>query len=72
MSESKWGFSKWLKEGEQIGELKGHKETAQKMFIDGKDIIEIRRYSDLPDKDLAEVLVSLPQEIQNKYSFLNN
>jgi len=44
MSKSKWGFDEIRKEGELIGELKRSKETAYEMFIDGKNIIEIRKY----------------------------
>lgn len=72
VSESKWSFDKWLREGEQIGELKGHKETAHEMFIDGENITKIRKYSKLPDKDLADVLRELPKEIQTKYNMITN
>jgi len=80
MTESKWIISKWLREGEQKGEqigvkkgkLERSKETAYDMFIDGENIMKIKKYSKLPDKDLADVLLSLPIEIQNKYASLNN
>ena len=64
MSESKWIISKWL--------TKAKKETAQEMFMDGENIVKIRKYSKLPDNDLADVLRNLPKDIQNKYSLLNN
>ena len=72
MSESRWAFSKWLRQGEQIGVEKQGKETAHKMFLDGENIIKIRRYSDLPDNDLADVLRDLPTDIQCKYDLLPN
>jgi len=76
MNESKWIFSKWLREGELIGELKGElrnrKETAQEMFVDGENIFKIRKYSKLPDKDLADVLRGLPKDIQTKYNLTTN
>jgi hypothetical protein len=76
VSESVWSFDKWRNEGEQMGlrkgELKGHKETAHEMFVDGENIVKIRKYSKLPDKDLAEVLRELPKEIQSKYNLMNN
>ena len=71
VNESKWLISKVLREGEQIGELKGKKEMAQEMFIDGENIIKIRKYSKLPDKDLADVLRELPKEIQTKYNAIS-
>ena len=64
MSESRWTISKVLRDGEQ----KRGKETAHDMFIDGKNITEIKKYSKLPDDDLADVLRSLPTEVQNKYA----
>ena len=76
MTESKWIVSKWLREGEQkgeqIGELKRGKETAHEMFISGEDIAFIRKYSKLQDNDLADVLRSLPKDIQTKYDLLPN
>ena len=36
--------------------------------MDGESIIKIRKYSKLPDKDLAVVLSELPKEIQTKYN----
>ena len=68
MTESKWNISKVLREGEQ----KRGKETAHEMFIDGKNITEIKKYSKLPDNDLADILRSLPKDIQNKYPSLYN
>ena len=50
------------------GRVEQGKETAYEMFIDGKNIEEIKRYSKLPDKSLAEVLSGLPTEIQARYS----
>ena len=86
MSESVWSFGKWLnegrtegraegrkegrKEGRTEGRAEGRKETAKEMFIDGEDIVKIRKYSKLPDVDLAEVLSSLPNDVQNKYNLL--
>ena len=64
MSESKWSFAKFRDEGK----IERGKETAQEMFLDGKNIIEIKKYSKLPDKDLADVLISLPKDIQTKYN----
>ncbi|MCL2815259.1 MAG: hypothetical protein FWD23_11725 [Oscillospiraceae bacterium] len=84
VTESKWMISKVLRQGEQIGELRGElkgelrgelksrKETAYEMFLDGKNIIEIRKYSKLQDEDLADVLANMPEDIQSKYSLLNN
>ena len=69
MGESRWSFSKWRDEGRVEGRVEGSKETAHEMFIDGESIVKIRKYSKLPDKDLAEVLHELPQEIQSKYDF---
>ena len=80
MSESRWTISKVLRDGEQRGEIKGkiegkiegeqktRKETAHDMFIGGENILKIKKYSKLPDDDLADVLRSLPKEVQNKYS----
>ena len=68
MTESKWMISKILREGEQRGKLTGHKETAYEMFMDGKNIAEIRKYSKLQDEELAEVLADLPKDIQSQYS----
>ena len=65
MGESRWNLSKVLREGE----IKRSKETAHEMFIDGENIVKIRKYSKLPDKELAEVLHELPPEIQSKYDF---
>ena len=61
---SKLGFDELIMQGE----IKKSKETAYKMFVDGESIVKIKRYSDLPDKDLADVLRGLPQEIQIKYN----
>ena len=72
MTESKWVLSKALRQGEQKGELKRSKETAYDMFLDGKNIIEIRKYSKLQDNDLADVLRNMPVDIQTKYDFLPN
>jgi hypothetical protein len=72
MSKSAWGFDELRNESEQIGELKRGKKTAHEMFLDGESITKIRKYSDLPDKDLVEVLRKLPQEIQTKYNLINN
>jgi len=69
MTESKWIVSKWLRQGEQIGRDERGKETAHEMFIDGKNIMEIRKYSKLQDDDLADVLRGLPTDIQRKYLF---
>ncbi|MCL2814266.1 MAG: hypothetical protein FWD23_06675, partial [Oscillospiraceae bacterium] len=68
VTESKWMISKVLRQGE----LKSRKETAYEMFLDGKNIIEIRKYSKLQDEDLADVLANLPEDIQSKYSLLIN
>ena len=72
MSESRWAFSKWLRQGEEIGVEKQGRETAYEMFLDGENIIKIKKYSKLPDEKLAEVLADLPAEIQSKYSILTN
>jgi hypothetical protein len=66
------GLQNGLQKGLQKGELKRSKETAHDMFIDGKSIMEIRKYSKLPDKDLAEVLRELPKEVQTKYNLIDN
>jgi hypothetical protein len=50
----------------------GLRETAQEMFLENESIERIRKYSKLPDKDLNEVLITLPKEIQDKYKFLIN
>jgi hypothetical protein len=68
MTESKWSFAKVRNEGK----VERSKEMAQEMFLDGKNIIEIRKYSKLPDEDLADVLHNLPKDIQTKYSLINN
>ena len=72
MSESRWIISKWLRQGEAIGEENSRKETAYEMFLDSKNINEIRKYSKLSDEKLAEVLADLSAEIQSKYSILTN
>jgi predicted transposase YdaD len=80
VNKSKWGFDELIFEGEQRGEQrgvlrgeqKGHKETAYEMFMDGENILKIRKYSKLPDKDLADVLHGLPAEIQTKYNLSVN
>jgi len=64
MIKSKWGFDEMIKEGE----LKRSKETAHDMFVDGENIVKIKKYSKLPDEDLADVLRSLPKDVQNKYA----
>jgi hypothetical protein len=64
VSESKWSFNRVRNEGK----LENRKETAQEIFMDGKNIMEIKKYSKLPDKDLADVLLSLPKDVQIKYS----
>jgi protease II len=66
VSESKWNFGKWLTEGE----LKRSKETAHEMFLDIENIAKIRKYTKLPDEELAEVLRGLPGEVQNQYAML--
>ena len=58
--------------GEIKGELKRGKETAQEMFLDGENIAKIKKYSKLPDGDLADILRELPKDIQTRYSFINN
>jgi len=58
--------------GEIKGELKRGKETAQEMFLDGENITKIKKYSKLPDGDLADILRELPKDIQTRYSFINN
>ena len=68
MSESRWAFSKWLREGE----LNRGKETAHEMFVDGENIMKIRKYSKLRDDDLADILRNLPTDIQRKYDLLPN
>jgi len=68
MTESKWIVSKWLREGE----LNSRKETAHEMFVDGKNILEIKKYSKLQDDDLADILRGLPTDIQRKYDLLPN
>ena len=65
MGESRWSFSKWRDEGR----VEGSKETAKKMLLKNKPMDEIIEFTDLADKDLAEVLHELPQEIQSKYDF---
>ena len=65
MGESRWNLSKVLREGE----IKGKKETAKKMLLKNKPMDEIIEFTDLPDKELAEVLRELPPEIQVKYDF---
>ena len=59
-------------EGEQIGRIEGWgehgKETAYDMFIDGENMAKIKKYSKLPDNELAEVLSGLPTEIQARYN----
>ena len=65
---SKLGFSEILLQGE----LKRSKETAHEMFVDGENITKIRKYSKLPDEDLADVLRSLPKEVQTKYNSIIN
>ena len=80
MTESKWNISRILREGEQKGEQKGElkgelksrKETAHDMFIGGENIVKIKKYSKLPDEDLADILRSLPKDIQNKYESVYN
>ena len=64
MSESVWSFDKWRNEGR----VENRKETAREMLIDGENILKIRKYSKLSDEDLADVLISLPQEIQSQYN----
>ena len=48
-------------------EAKMKKETAHEMFLGGENIAKIKKYSKLPDKELAEVLFGLPKDIQTKY-----
>jgi hypothetical protein len=72
MTESKWSFAKVRNESKVEGKVERSKETAQEMFLDGKNITEIRKYSKLPDKDLAEVLIHLPKDIQTKYNVITN
>ena len=50
---------------------KDRKDTAHDMMMDGKPINEVRKYSKLPDKDLASVLREMPIEIQAKYTMPN-
>ena len=68
MSESRWAFSKWLRQGE----LNSRKETAHEMFVDGENIMKIRKYSKLRDDNLADILRNLPKNIQCKYDLLPN
>ena len=68
VSESKWSFAKVRNESRVEGRFETLKETAHEMFLDGENIAKIKKYSKLPDKDLADVLHSLPKEIQTKYS----
>jgi len=72
MTDSKWALSKALRQGEQIGKLNRSKEMAKDMFISGEDIEYVRKYSKLEDKDLADILRSLPQEIQSNYNLQHN
>ena len=66
------GELKGEKRGELKGELKRGRETAHEMFVDGENIFKIRKYSKLPDEDLADVLRELPKEIQTKYNLITN
>ena len=68
MIKSKLGFDELIMQGR----IEKGRETAQEMFADGESIVKIKRYSDLPDKDLADVLRGLPQEIQIKYNLADN
>ena len=72
MSESLWSFNRWRNEGRIEGRIEGRvegrAETAREMFIDGESMIKIKKYSKLSDKDLADVLVSLPEKIQSRYN----
>jgi len=72
MSESRWAFSKWLRQGEQIGRDERGKETAHEMFLECENIVKIRKYSKLQDDDLADILRGLPTDIQRKYDLLPN
>ena len=58
---------KGREEGREEGVLKRSREMAHEMFADGKNISEIRKYSKLPEKELAAVLLDLPKDIQAKY-----
>jgi len=49
---------------------KDRKDTAHDMMMDGENIEKVRKYSKLPDKELASVLRELPIEIQAKYKML--
>lgn len=64
MTKSIWG----LVDAHNKGELQRGKDSAHDMFMDGEQIEKIRKYSKLSDKDLAGVLVTLPQTIQSKYN----
>jgi len=50
---------------------KDRKDTAYDMMMDGKPINEVRKYSKLPDEDLASVLREMPIEIQANYKMPN-
>jgi len=64
MSDIVWSFVRWHNEGK----AENRKETAYEMFMDGKNINEIRKYSKLSDDELAGILRTLPETIRNKYS----
>ena len=83
---SKWGFEEidraWAERDKVLAERdkafkalererKSRKETAYKMFLDGEDVAKIKKYADLPEKDLADVLRGLPEDIQSKYNLVN-
>ena len=51
-------------------EVKRAKETAYEMFLDGVDVAMIKKYVELPEEDLADVLRGLPEDIQSKYNLV--
>jgi len=42
-------------------------EIACDMFLDGEDIIKIKKYTKLSEEKLSEILADLPEKIQSKY-----
>ena len=71
VSKSVWGLVEAY-EARAEGIVENRKETAYEMFVDGEKIEKIRKYSKLSDEDLADVLVTLPQTIQNRYNLTAN
>jgi predicted transposase/invertase (TIGR01784 family) len=68
------GYNSNIADAEERGEKRERKrseqeklETAYEMFADGENITKIRKYSRLPDEELAKILGKLPEEIRIKY-----